>query len=245
MAVDQGCELLVVDDESELRELLDEYFNRHGFHVRTALDAATARDLVAERPPRLAIVDVHMPGEDGLSLTRWLREQHPQMGIVMLTAAAETIDRVVGLEVGADDYVPKPFELRELLARVKSLLRRLGQTPSAAPAPSTLQRVVFGQCVLELTERRLIAADGTDVAISAADFDLLTLFARHPNRPLSRDQIMAQAHNRMWEAFDRSVDLRILRLRRKIEANPNKPEVIKTVRNIGYVFVCKDLRHDA
>ena len=162
----------------------------------------------------------------------------------MLTTAAETVDRVVGLEVGADDYVPKPFELRELLARVKSQLRRAGEAatpvaaaPAAAPAPAP-NRVVFGKCVLDLEQRRLFGVDdGVDVPISASEYDLLALFARCPNRPLNRDQIMEQAHNRGWDVFDRSIDLRVLRLRRKIERNPDAPEVIKTVRSVGYVFI--------
>lgn len=233
--------LLMVDDEPELRTLLAEYFGKQGFGVDTAADAAAARLRFAEAPPTIAVLDVHMPGEDGLSLARWIREHHPRTGIVMLTTAAETVDRIIGLEVGADDYVPKPFELRELLARIKSLARRL-----ALPAPATEpggaaddggDAVSFGRCRLLVGERRLVDADGVEVAITAAEFDLLALFARHPNRPLNRDQIMEQAHNRGWDVFDRSIDLRIMRLRRKIERNPDKPEVLKTVRNVGYVFV--------
>jgi two-component system phosphate regulon response regulator OmpR len=187
-----------------------------------------------------------MPGENGLSLARWMREAHPRVGLVMLTTASDTVDRVVGLELGADDYVPKPFEMRELLARVRAVLRRAETTAAAAApaaaaasiaAPAPTRRVAFGACLLDLDERRLLGADAKDIDISAAEFDLLALFARHPNRPLNRDQIMEQAHNRGWDVFDRSIDLRIMRLRRKIERNPDKPELIKTVRNVGYVFV--------
>ena len=239
--------VLVVDDEPELRTLLGEYFGRHGFEVRTAPEAASARALVAQAAPDLAILDVNMPGENGLSLARWLRESHPRIGLVMLTTAGEAVDRIVGLELGADDYVPKPFEMRELLARVRAVLRRT--TVEAPPASATAagaalplsgpdsQRVSFGACCLDLDQRRLLAADGTEIEITAAEFDLLALLARNPNRPLSRDQIMEQAHNRGWDVFDRSIDLRIMRLRRKIERNPDRPEVIKTVRNVGYVFV--------
>jgi two-component system phosphate regulon response regulator OmpR len=235
--------VLVVDDEPELRSLLAEYFGRHGFTVRTAGDAAAARVAVAEQAPALAILDINMPGENGLSLARWLRESHPLIGLVMLTTAGESVDRIVGLELGADDYLPKPFEMRELLARVRAVLRRAEVTAAAsvrAPvleSASTTRRVAFGACQLDLDERRLLGADGADIEISAAEFDLLALFARHPNRPLNRDQIMEQAHNRGWDVFDRSIDLRIMRLRRKIERNPDKPELIKTVRNVGYVFV--------
>ena len=231
--------VMVVDDEPELRTLLGEYFGRHGFTVRAAPDAAAARVMVAEAPPTLAILDVNMPGENGLSLARWLREAHPRVGIVMLTTAGESVDRIVGLELGADDYIPKPFEMRELLARVRSVLRRLGQAAAAAPqvAAEQTRRVHFGRCELDLDQRRLFDEAGAEIDISAAEFDLLALFARHPNRPLNRDQIMEQAHNRGWDVFDRSIDLRIMRLRRKIERNPDKPEVLKTVRNVGYVFV--------
>lgn len=234
--------LLLVDDEAELRELLAEYFTRQGFAVRCAADAAEARRLLAEARPELALLDLNMPGENGLSLARWLREAHPQVAILMLTTASDAVDRVVGLELGADDYVAKPFDLRELLARVRAVLRRTqAVAAAAATAPtapsSTGRRVAFGACALDLDERKLWDAQGQEVTITAAEFDLLALFARHPNRPLNRDQIMEQAHNRGWDVFDRSIDLRIMRLRRKVERNPDKPEVLKTVRNVGYVFV--------
>ena len=238
--------ILVVDDEPELRSLLAEYLQRNGFAVRTAPDAAAARASIAEAAPALVILDINMPGEDGLSLARWMREAHPLIGQMMLTTAGESVDRVVGLEVGADDYVAKPFQLRELLARVRAILRRMHVTatanaaaarPAPAPAEPSAQRVAFGRCQLDLLERRLFGADGLDIEISAAEYDLLALFAKHPNRPLNRDQIMEQAHKRGWDVFDRSIDLRVMRLRRKIETNPDKPELIKTVRNVGYVFV--------
>jgi DNA-binding response OmpR family regulator len=238
--------VLVVDDEPGLRSLLFEYFTRNGFAVCAAESAAAARQLVAERTPALALLDIHMPGENGLSLARWLRDQHPRMGLVMLTAAAESVDRVVGLELGADDYVPKPFEMRELLARVRAVLRRttvtaaaalVDKAPASLEAHSTGRRVRFGDCLLDLDQRRLLDTEGREIEISAAEFDLLMLFARHPNRPLNRDQIMEQAHNRGWDVYDRSIDLRVMRVRRKIERNPDKPELIKTVRGVGYVFV--------
>lgn len=226
--------VLVVDDEPELRSLLAEYFGRHGLDVRQASDAAAARQLVEQGAPDMAVLDVNMPGENGLSLARWLRDQYPRMGILMLTTVSESIDRVVGLELGADDYLPKPFELRELLARVRAVHRRLQGVAAPALPPS---RVAFGACQLDLEQRKLFGANGAEIDITAAEFDLLQLFAKHPNRPLNRDQIMEQAHQRGWEVFDRSIDLRVMRLRRKIELNPDKPEVIKTVRNVGYVFV--------
>jgi DNA-binding response OmpR family regulator len=246
--------VLLVDDEPELRGLLSEYFARHGFTVQSAEHAAKARELIAQGRPHLALLDVNMPGENGLSLARWLRETHPEVAIVMLTTVGESIDRIVGLEMGADDYVPKPFELRELLARVRAVLRRSQVTASAVAAAQTVpatavggaaqavgaattQRVPFGHCTLDTDQRKLFGEDGAEIEITAAEFDLLALFARHPNRPLNRDQIMEQAHNRGWDVFDRSIDLRVMRLRRKVERNPDKPEVLKTVRNVGYVYV--------
>ncbi len=235
--------LLVVDDEPELRSLLVEYFGRHGLKVHAAADAAQARDHLAQARPGLAVLDVNMPGENGLALARWMRETHPGVGIVMLTTASDSIDRVLGLEMGADDYLPKPFEPRELLARVRAVLRRLtvAVPPPAAPAPrleaASDERLPFGFCQLDMAQRKLYGEQGQEIEITAAEFDLLALFARHPNRPLSRDQIMEQAHNRGWEVFDRSIDLRVMRLRRKVERNPDKPEHIKTVRNVGYVYV--------
>jgi two-component system phosphate regulon response regulator OmpR len=245
--------LLVVDDEPELRGLLSEYFSRHGYAVRAAEDAAVARALVAQARPDVAILDVNMPGENGLSLARWLRDTQPAMGLLMLTTAGEAVDRIVGLELGADDYVPKPFDLRELLARVRALQRRVKVTANAASAASQAlkapaaggsnaaatnpARMPFGHCQLDTEQRKLFGEDGAEIEITAAEFDLLALFASHPNRPLNRDQIMQQAHNRGWDVFDRSIDLRVMRLRRKIERNPDKPEVIKTVRNVGYVYV--------
>ena len=234
--------LLVVDDEPELRGLLAEYFGRHGFAVSTACDAAQARELIKAARPEVAVLDLNMPGENGLSLARWLREAHPDVAIVMLTTVGESVDRIVGLELGADDYISKPYELRELLARVRAVLRRVQRgkpafmaAPMAAALPS--RQVPFGDRLLDLDQRKLFACGGAEIEITAAEFDLLALFARHPNRPLNRDQIMEQAHNRGWDVFDRSIDLRVMRLRRKIERNPDKPEVLKTVRNVGYVYV--------
>lgn len=244
----RAATLLVVDDEPELRGLLSEYFSRHGFEVRSADNAAVARAMVAQQVPDVAILDVNMPGENGLSLARWLRETQPALGLLMLTTAGESVDRIVGLELGADDYIPKPFDLRELLARVRAVHRRvqtvtavaaaaLAQPQVVAPVAAPTQRVAFGHCALDLDQRKLFGENGAEIDITAAEFDLLSLFASHPNRPLNRDQIMQQAHNRGWDVFDRSIDLRVMRLRRKIERNPDKPEILKTVRNVGYVFV--------
>ncbi|MGB7184154.1 MAG: response regulator [Burkholderiaceae bacterium] len=239
-----SAHVLIVDDEPDIRELLEEFLSSQNLTTQTAADAAQARQLIAEAAPRIVILDIQMPGEDGLSLARWIREHHPGCGIIMLTTAAEAIDRVVGLEIGADDYVPKPFDLRELLARIRALLRRLADTASSAANATNANNsagppkslIPFGSCTLDLEAHRLLDADNQEVPITAAEFDLLSLFARNPNKPLNRDQIMERAHNKGWEVFDRSIDLRIMRLRRKIEINPNKPEVLKTVRGVGYIF---------
>lgn len=230
--------LLVVDDEAALREVLARYFAHNNFDVRTAADAAQARALIAATVPDLLLVDVNMPGESGLSLARWLRETHPRVGLVMLTGAADAVDRIVGLEVGADDYVTKPFETRELLARLRNLLRRLKPAPDTAAPAVVPRRPRFGLCELDLQTRRLLRCDdGSEVPLSATEFELLALFARHPNRPLNRDQIMGSSHKRDWDALDRSIDLRVMRLRRKIERTPDKPTVLKTVRSVGYMYV--------
>ena len=226
--------LLVVDDEPEICEVLSDYFLRQGFRVTTARDAVQARERFAERVPALVVLDLRMPGEDGLSLATWIRHAHRRVGIVMLTTADSVVDRVVGLEIGADDYVAKPFDPRELLARVRSVWRRLH--PFAC-LPGDPRVVRFGSCELDLDKHTLTDAGYQDVPLTSMEFDLLKLFALNPNRVLNRDQIMELAHHRGWEVFDRSIDLRVMRLRRKIETDPDKPEVIKTVRGVGYMFV--------
>ena len=226
--------LLVVDDEPEICEILVEYFADQGFSVHKACDSARARELFSAQVPDLAILDVRMPGEDGLSLARWIRDHHGGVGIIMLTTAADVVDKVVGLEIGADDYVPKPFDLRELLARVKSVLRRRSESVQASGSSG---RVRLGVCELDLGMHKLFDADDRELPLTAMEFDLLRVFSENPNRALNRDQIMELAHQRDWDVFDRSIDLRIMRLRRKIERNPEKPEVIKTVRGVGYMYV--------
>ena len=181
------------------------------------------------------LLDVRLPGEDGLALARWLRERH-DVAIIMLTAAGEVIDRVVGLEVGVDDYIGKPFDLRELLARMKSVLRR-AEKSRVRPASGASRRVPFGNCQLDLDRHQLVGAGGEDIALTAMEFDLLRAFAEHPNRVLSRDQLLTLTRNREWEPFDRSIDIRIARLRRKIEDDPDNPKTIKTIRGSGYIFI--------
>jgi two-component system, OmpR family, phosphate regulon response regulator OmpR len=230
--------IIVVDDEPEIREMLADYLGHAGFHVSTAEDGAAMRRLLEDQAADLVILDINMPGEDGLSLARFLRA-NTKIGIVMLTAAGEVVDRIVGLEMGADDYLPKPVDMRELLARVRAVLRRMqpGAPESReAEAPAT-RKIRFGDCRLDLDAHKLYDPEGEEVAITSMEFDLLKAFAEHPNRVLSRDHLLDLAHNRDWEPFDRSIDIRIARLRRKVETDPSKPQVIKTVRGAGYIFV--------
>lgn len=228
-----GLSILVCDDEPALREMVAEYLEERTYEVRQAQNAKALRAEVTAKSPDLVILDIRMPGEDGLSALRWLRA-NSTIPAIMLTAAADTTDRVVGLEMGADDYIVKPVDLRELEARIKAVLRRHGgDAEEAAPVGGTVD---FGACKLDLEACRLFAADGQPMPITAMEFSLLKLFARNRGRVLTRDQILEGAHDRHWEPFDRSIDLRISRLRRKIETNPNHPEVIRTVRGVGYIF---------
>jgi two-component system phosphate regulon response regulator OmpR len=230
----ENAAILVVDDEPDVREVLEEYFVAHRYRVWVAAHAAAARTLAEQHPIDLALLDVSMPGEDGLTLARHLRERYRSMAIMMLTAAGSVVDRVVGLEIGADDYVVKPFDPRELLARVKSVLRR---TSRSARAELGAERVRMGRCVLDLSAHRLTDEQGSEVPMTPLEFDLLKAFAAHPDRPLSRDRILNLNQRRDVDPFDRSVDLRVMRLRKKIEPDPEHPQFIRTVRNEGYVFV--------
>lgn len=227
--------ILVVDDDPDLRWMVERYLRKHGCEVSTAENGEDMRARLADATFDLVVLDVNMPGEDGFTLARYLRDNH-SMGIIMLTAAAEVFDRVMGLEMGADDYVTKPFEPRELLARIKSVLRR---TQAAAPVATatTGTQVAFGALHLDLDSHQLLDSDGQTVPITSMEFDLLKAFAEHPNKVLNRDQLLDLAHNKDWDPFDRSIDIRIARLRRKIEPVPDKPQIIKTVRGAGYVFV--------
>jgi two-component system phosphate regulon response regulator OmpR len=230
----QTATILIVDDEPDVREVLEEYFSAHGYTAIGAESAGAARAIAAKHPVDVALVDIHMPGEDGLSLARHLRERYVRTAIVMLTSAGTVVDRIVGLEMGADDYVPKPFDPRELLARIKSVLRR---TSSAGRADLGAERVRIGRCVLDLAAHRLTDKAGGEVPMTPLEFDLLKAFAEHPDQALSRERILSLSQQRNWDPFDRSVDLRVMRLRKKIEPDPEHPQYIKTVRNEGYIFV--------
>ena len=230
--MDRRPYIVVVEDEAVQRQMLADYLARQNFRVSALPDGAALRRLVERELPALVMLDVGLPGEDGFALARWLREKSGRVGIIMVTAAADTVDRVVGLESGADDYIAKPFEPRELLARVKSVLRR------AAGAPAEGPRVRIGRRVLDLERRVLIdPAEGNEERLAASEFDLLKIFAENPNRPLMRDWLLEVTAHREADAFDRAIDLRITRLRRKVETDPAHPEAIRTVRGIGYMFV--------
>ena len=233
------CQVIVVDDEPGLREMVGEYLSNHGFVVRSAATGADLDALLARQPADIVLLDVNLGAEDGFAIARRLRASQPTLAIVMLTAMGEVVDRVVGLELGADDYVIKPFDLRELRARIRTVLRRASiSTPAAAQARnSNRQLVSFGIKSLDLSKRCLVGSEGREEKLTAMEFDLLQAFARHPNRVLSRDQLLDLAHQRNMEPFDRSIDIRVTRIRRKIEAQPDKPEIIKTVRGSGYIFL--------
>lgn len=229
--------IAVVDDEPGIRETIQEYLELHAFRVSAASGGEELRRVLADDDVDLVLLDIRMPGEDGLSLARFLRAEK-QVGIIMLTAAGEVVDRIVGLEMGADDYLAKPVDLRELLARIKAVLRRTERLSVEADAdqPESARLARFGRFTLNLDSHKLLDGTGGEIPLTGMEFDLLKAFADNPNRVLTRDQLLNLAHNRDWEPFDRSIDIRIARIRRKIESDPAKPQVIKTVRGAGYIY---------
>ena len=229
--------VLIVEDDRDIREMVAEYLGGHGYEVCQAQSGGDMRDVLERCLPDVVLLDVKLPGEDGLTLARYLRERY-DVGIIMVTAAREVIDRVVGLEIGADDYVTKPFDPRELLARVKSVMRRVQSRAAAQPSVNVApQRVAVGRCFLDVASHQLMDVTGQEVPMTSMEFDLLKVFVEHPNKVLSRDQILTLTRNRDWEPFDRSIDIRIARLRRKVEPDPNAPKTIRTIRGAGYMFV--------
>jgi DNA-binding response OmpR family regulator len=233
--------LLVVDDEEDIRELLSDYLGSYGFEVTAVADGAAMRDALRRSPHQLVLLDLGLPGEDGLSLARELRSD-TGLGIIIVTGRGQPVDRIIGLEVGADDYVAKPFELRELLARVRSVLRRVkAPAPAAAAAPAGApgERLSFDGWQLDMAARALYRDDGEAVPLTTGEFDLLAVFTRHPNRVLSRDELMDVLHRREAGPYDRSIDVQVGRLRRKIERDPAQPGLIKSVRGVGYVFTAR------
>lgn len=231
--------ILVVDDDHRVRKLLQRYLGDEGFRVSVAEDGASMRRRLAESAFDLIFLDLVLPGEDGLTLARELRATS-DVPIVMLTGKGKMVDRVIGLELGADDYIVKPFHLREVLARVRTVLRRAaGRSSAGKPSTddvATGDRLRFEGWALDLGRRELGAPDGRPVALTTAEFDLLAAFARNANRVLDRDRLMDLVRNRDWTPYDRSIDTQVARLRKKIEADPGNPRLIKTVRGVGYVF---------
>jgi len=228
--------ILIVDDDPRIRTMLRRYLSEEGFKVTEAGDGAAMRSTLEGEPVDLVLLDLMMPGEDGLSLARHVR-QRSDIPIIMLTGKGDLIDRVAGLEAGADDYIAKPFHLREVLARIRTVLRR-GRTTAVPDAASTGEEetLVFQGWRLDLVRRELRRPEGELVPLTAGEFELLRVFAGHPNRVLGRDRLMNLIKGQAWEAYDRAVDAQVVRLRKKIEANPSNPALIKTVRGAGYVF---------
>lgn len=227
--------LLIVDDEIGIRDILRQYFLSQGFRVSAAGDSVSARAVLEREAVDLILLDIGLPGEDGLSLTRHLRE-HWRGSVIIVSGRGDPIERVVGLEIGADDYVSKPFDLRELLARVRSVLRRakaVNEVASTADRQGILQ---FNGWQLHVQARQLLNPDGQEVALTTGEFDLLVALLESPNRVLSRDQLMQRLHGREPGPFDRAIDVQISRLRQKIEADPTQPKLIKSVRSVGYVL---------
>ena len=234
-----AAKILVVDDDPDVRDTLERCLTDAGYRVWTHADGSGAYDTVADEGIDLAVIDLVLPDMDGLMLTRKLKE-HYAVGVVILSGRGETTEKIIGLEVGADDYLAKPFEPRELLARVRSVLRRLCQSvPEGSTAPTVF---VFENWQLDVTARTLTSPAGEPVELSSGEFYLLQAFIEHPNRVLSRDQLLDFIHTTDSPAFNRSIDVRVGRVRKKIENDPQNPQFIKTIRNGGYMFAAKVAR---
>jgi two-component system, OmpR family, response regulator len=236
----QSPHIIIVDDEAPAREMVGDYLKMHGFNVTLCDGGKSLRGAIETGAPDLVVLDLNMPEEDGLSIIRDLKSRI-NVPVIMLTATASPIDRVVGLELGADDYIAKPCELRELMARIRSVLRRSAPVKVAAPEASAAkaakdQLVRFGTKWLDLEAQALRDDEGNEHPLTASEFGLLKVFAANPKRVLSRERLLELANARDAEAFDRAVDLRIMRIRRKIEIDPTKPAVIRTIRGGGYLF---------
>lgn len=231
--------ILAVDDDEPIRELLTSYLTSEGYRVTAAADAAGARRMIAADPIDLMVLDLRLPDDDGLNLVRELRKES-KLPVIILSSKDQDVDRIIGLELGADDYLTKPFNPRELLARIKAVLRR---AVADAPAPRSVDElravVQFANWELDMTAQRLRSADGREVDLTKAEYGLLAAFVKRPQRVLTRDQLLDLTRADGAEVFDRSIDVLILRLRRKIETNPKEPRIIKTERGAGYVFDAK------
>jgi two-component system, OmpR family, phosphate regulon response regulator OmpR len=227
--------ILVVDDDQRLRDLLVRYLGGQGFEVKAVADAAAMDKQLSRERTDLVVLDLMLPGEDGLAVCRRLRAQPSAPAIIMLTAKGDEVDRIVGLEMGADDYLPKPFNPRELLARINAVLRRKSAAaPPGAPEAGGVHE--FGEFSLNLATRSLTRA-GKAVSLTTGEFSVLKVLVQHPRQPLSRDKLMELARGREYEVFDRSIDVQISRLRKIVEDDPSHPKHIQTVWGFGYVFV--------
>ena len=230
--------ILVVDDDARIRQMLIRYFEGEGFRVSAASDGPAMRDCLAKAATDIILLDLVLPGgEDGLALARDIRSRS-NIPIIMLTGRDDVIDRIVGLEIGADDYIAKPFHLREVLARVRSVLRR-HQAPVARGDDETTENFCFDGWQLNVGRRRLLAPDGSDVALTTGEFDMLCVLVKHAGRVLTRELLMDLTRSRNMEAYDRTIDAQVARLRKKIERDPKNPTLIQSVRNVGYVFSAK------
>ena len=237
---DMVGKIIVVDDEEHIREMVADYLNGQGFSARAASGGASLDDLLPAFQPDLILLDVNMPDEDGLSIARRIRASE-DIAVIMVTAADDVVDRIVGLEVGADDYVTKPFDLRELKARIRAVMRRGAARTVAATQPPAEEQdgpatATFGRMTVDRAGRRLLRPDGGEEAVTAMEFDLIEAFLDNPYRVLSRDRLLDLAHRKNDDPFDRSIDIRVTRLRKKIEEDPSKPQTIKTVRGAGYIY---------
>lgn len=232
--MDAPAEIFIVDDEPGLRSMIEDYLGMQGFKVSGAESGAELDLLMTSKIPDLILLDINMPGESGFSIVRRLRGTAERMGVIMLTANADETSKLVALGHGADDYLIKPFEVRELLARVRSVLRRVPPRPLEAQRPR--RSLPLGRFRLDLEGKRLLDAAGEDIEISSMEYELLEAFARHPHQVLTRERLCELAHGRPLGEADRSVDIRIARLRKKLEADPSRPELFKTIRGEGYMF---------
>jgi two-component system, OmpR family, phosphate regulon response regulator OmpR len=240
---DKALKILVVDDDLRLRQLLDRYLREQGFTVKAvdngeSMDRALARELYD-----LIVLDLMMPGEDGLSICRRLRGEKSDVAIIMLTAKGDEVDRIVGLELGADDYLPKPFNPRELVARIHAVLRRrTAPPPPGAPAQAE-ETAAFGNIVINLATREL-TRDNNTITLTTGEFALIRVLVENPRKPLSRDKLMELARGREYDVYDRSIDVQVSRLRKLVEDDPAKPRYIQTVWGFGYVFVPDGKKHE-
>lgn len=236
----EGPRVAVVEADPASRQATGDLLRQSGFAVVEATNGAELRSALANSGVDLIVLETALPGEDGLALARFVREEHSRVAVLLVSAEAAALDRIVGLELGADDYMAKPYDPRELVARIKSVLRRTGRHPSGGASSDAPHRVAFGRCVLDLASKRLHGHDGETIALSKLEFALLKTFAENPRRVLTRDQLLDLAHGGSNEPYDRSIDIRIGRIRKKIEYDPADPRTIRTVRGAGYMYVPGD-----